>query len=399
MKFHKLLESVIYNSIPIELNKDIYYINNISEYEFNRINDNNLYSLLKPSEIRENVELNSEILKKEKIEYIISSIGIIKFKDVFESSSHHDFIQGEYDPQKKAIVFFKKRNLNLSKKYDDISDLNNSNVGLFIKKENEEKKIICYDIEAFKSQNLELSKKSILFYCIISTGVDLPFGASTIIKVISRKDVNGQQIMYPFAVYFADNSTIISDRAIVSQLAKKVWKDFFSHQNVLYAYAPVDNLKFPFTPQKEDDGRVYSSIKNDLEKIINQKFSGNYKTSLLKILECENRNEIIKLESSLPNDIKELVKNLYDSHEKINPPIIFKFLYDLIINKFKKINLEDIRKSSYLDWAYKINPSAEQRIKGIINNLIDNHSRLDFENKDSYLLKYSDEMWRKMSER
>ena len=396
-KFSQYLESDIFNS-PNQIDDNTYYFNNITENEFNVFNKDNLYSILKPSEIRDNLAIHSKVLKDEDFNFIISSIGIIKFDDIFKNSSHHDFLQGKYEPNLKGIIFFKKRNLDLVKKYDNINDLNNPNVGLLVKKDNKEIKIVCYDIETFKKPISTLSKKSILFYCIISTGLDLPFGASTIIKVISRKDVNGQQIMYPFAVYFADNSVIISDRAIVSELAKKVWKDFFSRQNVLYPYAPVDNIKFPFTPQKEDDGRVYSSIKTDLEKIIDQKFSGNNKTFLLKILECENKDDLIKLENDLPIDIKMLVKNLYDLNNKINPPVIFKFLYDLILDRFK-IDLSDIRKSNYLDWAYKINPSVQGKIKIIIDNLIENHLQVKNQNRDSQLLDYADDMWQQLGAR
>lgn len=396
-KFIQLLESSVFNS-PIEVDDNTYYINNITENQFNVFNKDNKYSILKPSEIRNNSKIYSDVLKKEDFENIISSVGLIKFDDMFKSSSHYDFLQGEYEPNQKGIIFFKKRNLDLIKKYDNIKDLDNPNIGLLIKKESKEIKIICYEIETFKKPIDTLAKKSILFYCIISTDTDLPFGGSTIIKTISRKDVNGQKIMYPFAVYFSDNSIIISDRAIVSQLAKKVWKDFYSYQNVLYPYAPVDNKNFPFTPQKEDDGRVYSSIKTDLQKIISQKFNDNKKIFLLKILECESKDDLIKLESTLPNDIKILVKNLYDFNQKINPPIIFKFLYDLILDRFK-VDLSDIRKSNYLDWAYKINPSVQGIIKGIVNNLIENHLKVNTQNRDSILLKYSNDMWDSMASR
>jgi hypothetical protein len=111
-----------------------------------------------------------------------------------------------------------------------------------------------------------------------------------------------------------------------------------------------------------------------------------------------SKNKAIKLENDLPIDIKMLVKNLYDLNNKINPPIIFKFLYDLILDRFK-IDLSDIRKSNYLDWTYKINPSVQGKIKGIIDNLIENHLQIKTQNRDSQLLDYADDMWKQLGGR
>ena len=390
-KFTQFLESRIFNN-PNQIDDNVYYFNNMSENEFNVFNKGNLYTILKPSEIRNNSKIYSDVLKKENFKNIICSIGIVSFDEMFKNSSHYDFLQGSYRPDKKGIIFFKKRNLDLTKKYDNIRDLNNPNIGLFIKKETNEIHIIIYEIDKFNNPISTLARKSILFYSVISTGVDVPFGGSKIIKTVSRKDVNGQKIMYPFAVYFADNSIIVSDRAIVSQLAKKVWKDFFSQQNVLIPFAPLDNKMFPLTPQKEDDSKVYSSIKKDLELIIKQKFNGNNRKFLLKILESQNENDILKIEDLLPNDIKLLVKNLYESDQKINPAFIHKFLYDLIIDHFK-INLSDIRETNYLDWAYKINPSIKSIIKDLFTDLINNHLLVEVSDRNKKLLEYSNDLW------
>jgi hypothetical protein len=390
-KFLSLLESTALNS-PIEFDNGIYYFNNISENEFNIFNKDNLYSILRPSEIKSNSKIYSYVLKKEDFKYIISSVGVLKFKDVFQDFINFNSLDVYHDLNQKGIVFFKKRNLDLIKKYDNIKDLSGHNIGLFTKKEEDEIKIIVYEIDVFNKPIQSLALKSILFYCSITTGIKFPFGGSTIIKTVSRKDVNGQKIMYPFAIYFADNSILISDRFKVSELAKKVWKDFYSHQNVLYPFAPIDNKKFPLTPQKEDDGFVHSLIKEDLEKIINQKFTDNKKTFLLKILECENENDLKKIEQSLPSDIKLLVNNLHDLHKKINTGVIYKFIYDLILDHFK-VDLSDIRKTNYLDWAYKINPGTQTIIKTIINELLVNHLENKSKDRDSKLIDYAEILW------
>jgi hypothetical protein len=209
---------------------------------------------------------------------------------------------------------------------------------------------------------------------------------------LEEESFTNVELFNELAVYFSDNSILISDRFKVSELAKRVWKDFYSHQNVLYPFAPIDNIAYPLTPQKEDDGYVHSFIKNDLEDIIKNKFTGNKKDYLLKILDCEDDNDLEKVYKDLPNDIKLLVKNLFDSHNAIDEYIIYKFIYDLVIDHFK-IDLSDLRKKSYLDWAYKINPSVESRIKSIHDNLINNHLKVSVQNRNNKLLEYAEELW------
>jgi len=391
MKFRQILESTVFNS-PIQIDDNIYYMNDITEKEFNAFNIDNIYSILKPSEIKHSSKIYSKVIPKEEFQYIISSIGILKYKDVFQDSTHYDFLDGYHDSDQKAIVFIKKRNLDLVKKYDEVKDLDKPNIGLFVHREGYQAKIIVYETNVFTNPIETLARKSILLYCSIAKESKSPFGGSSIIKTISRRDVNGQQIMYPFAVYFADNSILISDRFKVSELAKRVWKDFYSRQNVLYPFAPIDNIAYPLTPQKEDDGYVHSFIKNDLEDIIKNKFTGNKKNYLLKILDCEDDNDLEKVYKDLPNDIKLLVKNLFDSHNAIDEYIIYKFIYDLVMDHFK-IDLSDLRKKNYLDWAYKINPSVESRIKSIHNNLINNHLKVSVSNRNNKLLEYAEELW------
>lgn len=391
MKFHEILESTIYNS-PIQVDDNLYYINNITEKEFNAFNIDNTYSILKPSEIKHSSKIYSKVIPKEDFEYIISSIGLLKYQDVFQDSTHYDFLTGFDDLNQKGIIFIKKRNKDLIKKYDEIKDLDKSNIGLFIYKENNQIKIILYEIDVFNNPIQTLARKSILFYCSVAKEMKSPFGGSSIIKTISRRDVNGQKIMYPFAAFYSDNSILISDRFKVSELAKKVWKDFFSHQNVLYPFAPIDNIAYPLTPQKEDDGYVHSYIKDDLEDIIKNKFSGNKQKFLLKILECQNKNDLDEIYDISPNDIKLLIKNIFDFNQNIDEYLIYKFIYDLIIDHFK-IDLSDLRKKNYLDWAYKINPNIESTIKNISNNLINNHLKISVSNRDNKLLEYAEELW------
>ena len=393
-KFSFLLESIVKNDY-IEIDENLFYINNITENEFNVFNKNNLYSILKPSDIRDNKKIYSEVITKEDFNYIICSIGVITFDDLFKSSFHYDSLHAEHSPNQKGIIFFKKRNLDLVKRYDSIKDLNNSNIGLFIEKGNTEMSIIAYEIDKFINPIQTISKKSILFYCVISKNQDVAFNGSKVIITVSRKDVNGQKIMYPFAVYFADNSILISDRITVSQLAKKVWKDFFSHQNVLYPYAPLDNKLFPLTPQKNDDSKIFTTIEKDLRIIIKEKFNSNNQKFLLKILDCKTKEDLLKLEN-IPSDIKVLVKNMIDSNQTIKPIIVYKFLYDLIIDHFK-IDLSEIRKTNYLDWAYKINPSIKNTIKEIFTDLINNHLLVDIKDRNKKLLQYSNELWQESS--
>ena len=391
-KFIYLLESLIENNYK-KISANVFYINNITENEFNSFNKDNLYTLLKPSEIRYNKKIYSKVIDKEKIDNVICSTGIVSFYDMFINVIyHHDSLPAEYKPNEKGIAFFKKRKLDLVKKYDSIKDLNNPNVGLFVEKRDKKFIIIGYEIDKITSRYYAVGKKSILFYCLISKDEKMPFDGSKVILTVSRRDVNGQKIMYPFAIYFADNSILISDRSSVSQLAKKVWKDFYSLENVLYPYAPIDNILFPITPQKEDDGQVFSTIKNDLESIIVEIFKGKEKTFLLKILDSKNKQDLLKIEDQLPENIKSLVKNLYDLNKNIDESIIYKFLYDLFIEKFK-IDLGEIRKAKYLDWAYKINPSVKNNIKEIVDGLIDNHLKADIKDKNSKILNYAKDLW------
>ena len=52
-KFTQFLESRIFNN-PNQIDDNVYYFNNMSENEFNVFNKGNLYTILKPSEIRNN---------------------------------------------------------------------------------------------------------------------------------------------------------------------------------------------------------------------------------------------------------------------------------------------------------------------------------------------------------
>jgi hypothetical protein len=393
MRFSTILESFIYNRLN-QIDQNTFYINNITENEFNELNKNNEYTLLRPQEILGNNKIFKDVLTKEKFDKIICSIGVVEFEDLFVSRVHSDFLEGYYDPSEEGIVFLKKRNKDLIKSYDTIRDLNKDNIGFFINNKSN-LKIIGYEINNFLNPISTIQIKSILFFCEITNHQMLPFKGSSIVRTVSRPDVNGQQIMYPLATYFSDNSTLISDRTIVSSFAKKVWKDFFATQNVLYPFAPIDNEDYPLTPETIDDGVVYSFIKSDLKYIISKYFKSDIKNILFKILECSNRNDLEKVKDTIEFiDINQKINDLIKTNSYIKQGTIFKFLYDIIIDNFK-VDLSDLRKKNYLDWAYRINPSVQQNIKNVITTLISNHNQVSISNRDSKILEYAEILWDK----
>ena len=392
MKYLSMLESYVKNE-SVMIDDNLFYINNITENEFNEFNSEKQYIILKPIEIKSNIKIYRNVLSKEKFDVVITSIGNIIYNNLFVNYDE-DLIDEYFDPNEKAIVFFKKRNSELNKKYETIRDLNNNNIGLYVHKIDKKAKIIVYEIDKFNSPISNIQEKSILCYSEISNVNYLPFGGSKIFKTVSRPDVNGKEILYLLSAYFADNKILISDRNTVSHYAKRVWKDFFSFQNILYPYAPIDNQLYPLTTQTIDDGDVFSKIEKDLKDIINLYLDKNQQQDMLKILNCKNKEDILKIiDDIIYNDLKQSLNNLI-KYKQINQNMIYKFITDLMTNNFK-IDLEKIRSKKYLDWAYKINSSIESSIKDIIVRIIGNHNSVNIKNRDGKLEEYATDLWSK----
>lgn len=392
MKYLSMLESYVKNE-SVMIDDNLFYINDITENEFNEFNSNKEYVILKPLEIKSSSKIYLEVIRKEKFDVVITSIGNIKYDNLF--INYDDDLADEYfDPNEKAIIFFKKKRLDLNKQYETIRDLNNNNIGLYVHKIDKKIKIIVYEINKFNSPITNIQEQSILCYSEISNVNYLPFGGSKIFKTVSRPDVNGKEILYLLSAYFADNKILISDRNTVSHYAKRVWKDFFSSQSILYPYAPIDNQLFPITPQTIDDGDVFSKIKNDLTEIIKLYLEKDQQQDMLKILKCKNKKDVLKTIDDISfNDLKRSLNNLV-KFKLINEGVIYKFIADLIINNFK-VDLEQIRSKKYLDWAYKINPNIESNIKDIIIRIIGNHNSVNIKNRDGKLEEYATELWYK----
>jgi len=142
-----------------------------------------------------------------------------------------------------------------------------------------------------------------------------PFGARQVKFVISNKSGYGR-LLYSIVSF---EESLMSDRAgSVSNLAQKVWKDFFNSSEKLeidpntgdvigeipdkMVRAKIDNYEKPKTPTKKDDGKVYSE--EDYE-FLNYAYRNN----------ATDKSTIDKLK----NKSQKFVEFLYQTYPNLNP--------------------------------------------------------------------------------
>ena len=327
---------LLYNKLISE--KDIKKISEqkeirlLNKYEFNGFTTtkkNNLINLL-----QDNFNLNNPIRFFIKDDYDV----------VFYDGEFHE--QGDIELDvfsiRKGIGIFKPNVV--QKEYKTLDDLNNPNINLFIRKENNITKIICYDTNILNNEynQQEKFKNPILFFANLSNydindryNLDedkTPFGASTVEIAVAREDVAGSETLYPIMAYFSDNHLIIPDRSSVSSKAQNVWKKFLNGRGKIKKFDPIDDIYNPITQNLEDDGQTY--VKH-----------GRFK-------------EKNKVET----------KEIHD-----NPSLK---------ETDREIILKELRKNDELNWVYKLSDNEILKTEKIISYLIENHKKTNITYND-----------------
>jgi hypothetical protein len=278
---------------------DVYIIDQMSSRKFDEFED---YKLLTPSEIYESQILSK--IKKQKIKKILSSIGIIKIKDIKKNKENK--ILGLYNKKEKVTILFKKQK-KYPKKYQNLNDLTNDNdIAIFVNDDPNNVEITGY----------QKSDKKILFYGKISNIPECddikPYNCSFVECSAADREINAKNILYPLLAYYADDNLIISDRSILTHKAKSVWLQFYKNNGIIDRFLPLDDSKlFSVTNHKN-----ICYYKN--KKIIKNKMLPIKKRlKILKVLKKEQYLDwVFKLNSEFKKNNEFLIEILVERHEK-----------------------------------------------------------------------------------
>lgn len=300
------------NYQPKRLDDDVFYINNITIDEWEKLEKKINYDFLSFEKLRDKGRHDLLDLIKSINNFLITKEGIVDLKefDHVHPWQYYSYVDKEI---KGIVLLTHKIEKTQFKKYVTINDIKSKDISLFVKNNQEDIIVTCYNNKASKD-----SVNYILFTITINK-LDRPYSSGLIDIIAAQKYLDGQNIAYPIGAYFVKGHKINPHRETVSRGARRAWYNYFIKKNrIILPFAPIDDVHDPFTKNKIDDNEVHKRI------------------------------ELIDKNIDIINDLEK--RNLND------------------------INiLKILKKNDYLDWVYILNKSFITEIKNIVNFLIKNH--------------------------
>lgn len=328
---------------PIQLNNDLYYINNVTLKDIKAINKIPDYHLLDFSVISKNYfNLETEIRKINPV--ILTKRGIVNLNQMKKNY---------VDKDANGIVILKKLDnpkQQVKRKYEKLSDIKKNKDNLCLYHNTHDEFIALYDKTSILIDN-KINYNAILFVTTFEkTATFNPYGATMIVGMASNLNFNGEQLAYPIIAALTNKNGLLYpyrdgiDSSNLSPGARTVWYNFFTKRNIFKPYFPIDDKDNPVTDSKIDDGEVYNVLDKD---IMNQ----------------------WDLE-------KEKYMNLKDQQNQ----------------------LKNLKKGDFIDWVYQLKNSIKSKVISISTILEINHSifKNDHSNIESLLVDNANNFFREM---
>jgi hypothetical protein len=368
MKLYNYLESLsnteminanglfLYNKIATkEQAKKIcekYNLRLLNKYEFTRYVNTKRTNFFKLLENEKKINFNPE---DEIYKFFVKDDNFYLYEDEFINSKEFMKIKKDTDITPKNSILLLKSNEKINKVFTKLIHLMEPSINLYVSREGEIIKIICYDNNVLLSEFDQEGefKHPILFFGMIrvfdpnayNTDDDkTPFNSAVVEFATARADVAGSNTLYPIMAYFSENHLIIPDRGSVSDDAQNVWKKFLDGRGSLKPFDPIDDIYNQMTQSTDDDGEIYrkhgrakEKSKGETQEIYKDpKLKDTDREIMLKELrKGDELNWVYKLKDSEVSNVEKTIKYLMNNHKdnkSIEKDLISK-AYDLYSNK------------------------------------------------------------------
>ena len=351
MNFLKYLKKIFYleNYEPIELQDDIFFLNDVTLKDIKSINKILDYKILDFSVIsRDYQDLESKIRKINPI--VLTKRGIV---DLNQMKKNY------VDEEAKGIVILKKLDSQkqiIKKQYDKLSDLKKNQNNLCLYHNTIDEFITVYDKNLIL-KNGELNYEGLLFVTTFEKKDSSNlYGATMIIGMASNLNFNGEQLAYPITAALTHQEGLLyayRDGITPSNLspgARTVWYNFFTKKNIFKPHIPIDDRDAPVTDLKIDDGEVYNILTKDQmnqwqSEKVNFKDFKDQQNQLKKMKSGDFFDWVFQLKSSIKSQVISISKILENNHAhfKKDHPNIENMLIDKADDFFRK--MKKIRES------------------------------------------------------
>lgn len=351
MNLIKYLKKIFYleNYQPIELQDDIYFLNNVTLKDLKSINKMLDYKILDFSRVSNDYQNLESIIRK------INPIVLTKRGIVDLNQMKKNYV----DQDAQGIVILKKLNSKkqiTKKQYDKLSDIKKNQNNLCLYHNTVDEFITMYDKNLIL-QDGKINYDGLLFVTTFEKKeTDNLYGATMIVGMASNLNFNGEQIAYPIIAALTHEEGLLyayRDGITSSNLstgARTVWYNFFTKKNIFKPHIPIDDKDAPVTDLKIDDGEVYNILNKDQmnqwqSEKINFKDFKDQQNELKKFKKGDFVDWVFQLKNSIKSQVISISRVLESNHAqfKKDHPNIEEMLIDTADDFFRK--MKKIRES------------------------------------------------------